>query len=148
MALQIRIGSDTMLDVVRRAALPLDPAAVTAIMDTAEDIKKELSVAEWSARVLPVGGARLSFQLSRSDFEDLLELYLVTMRDSVEIMIDDSRSRFSDISKVIMAGGSSNIRAFQKLFADLCGHRPVISSHPQEDVACGAAIFARTFATS
>jgi len=108
----------------------------------AEEMKKELSTMETSSRSLTGSGRPLQFDLSRSDFEALLAEKLQEVEDTTLGTIEQADLKPSDITKVLMVGGSSRIPAFQKLLAKLMGRDPAFSRNLDEDVARGAAILA------
>lgn len=114
--------------------------------DKAEDLKKELSTARSATRMLRVGNKPVTVTITRDEFENMLERYTTEIRDTVENTIDDAELRPSDLSKVLMVGGSSRIPVMQSLLADLLGQQPVFSKNVDEDVAKGAAILAAKLA--
>ena len=108
----------------------------------AEELKKELSTLDTSSRSLTGSGRPLQFDLSRGDFEALLSEKLREVEDTTLGTIERADLQPSDITKVLMVGGSSRIPAFQKLLAKAWGHEPAFSRNLDEDVARGAAILA------
>jgi molecular chaperone DnaK len=108
----------------------------------AEDIKKELSTAESATRPITAGGRPIAFTLERAAFEKLLADRLRGVEDITLYTIEKANLLPSDLTKILMVGGSSRIPAFQNLLARICGRTPSFSRNLDEDVARGAAILA------
>jgi molecular chaperone DnaK len=110
--------------------------------EEAEKMKKELSSLETASCALTGSGRPLQFDLSRSELEGLLADKLREVEDTTLGTIERAGLQPSDITTVLMVGGSSRIPAFQKLLAKATGHEPTFSRNLDEDVARGAAILA------
>jgi molecular chaperone DnaK len=108
----------------------------------AEDIKIELSSLDAASRSLTGSGRPLQFDMSRREFEKLLTDKLREVEDTCRYTIDEAGVQPSDLTTVLMVGGSSRIPAFQELLARVCGRKPSFSRNLDEDVARGAAILA------
>lgn len=108
----------------------------------AEEMKKELSGLDTASRSLTGSGRPLQFDLSRSDFEALIKEKLREVEDTTLYTIEKADLQASDMTMVLMVGGSSRIPAFQKLLAKVSGREPAFSRNLDEDVARGAAIMA------
>jgi len=108
----------------------------------AEEMKKELSALEAASRSLTGSGRPLQFDLTRREFEGLLRDKLREVEDTCMYTIEEAGLKSSDLTTVLMVGGSSRIPAFQELLARVCGRRPSFSRNLDEDVARGAAILA------
>lgn len=135
---QVRAETDTRLED--------DVYVLSEAKEKAEDLKKELSTARSATRMLRVGGRPVTVTISRDEFDKMLERYTTEIRDTVENTVDDANLRPSDLSKVLMVGGSSRIPAMQTLLADLLGQQPTFSRNLDEDVARGAAMMAAKLA--
>jgi len=131
-----RVSSETGTD------LNADPWALSDAMASAEELKKELSTAATATRRIAAGGRPLMFTLSRDELEELLAEKLQEVEDTVLYTIEEAGLKPTDISTVLMVGGSSRIPAFQRLLAKICGREPMFSRNLDEDVARGAAILA------
>ncbi len=126
-----------------------DVYALSEARDKAETMKKDLSSAQSASCTLIVDGKRLQVTVTRREFEGMLaDSYLTDVSDTIENTIDDARLAPSDLSKVLMVGGSSRIPAFQRLLEDLLGQKPVFTRNLDEDVARGAALVAAKLANT
>ena len=89
-------------------------------------------------------GMSISFNLSRSEFEEsiepLVDRSIATTRDVVEA----AGKRFSDIDEILLVGGSSRIPMVVKKVEQLTGKKVKLTSNPDELIAHGAALYAAT----
>ena len=135
---------DEMAKMARQANLDL-AADLQAEQDAylkAEEIKKELSDLDEAMKPITAAGRPLAFELTRSSFEGLLKEKLQAVEDITLHTIETAGTQPSEITKVLMTGGSSRIPAFQKLLAQITCRQPTFSRSLDEDVARGAAILA------
>merc|ERR1712157_454791 len=79
-------------------------------------------------------------ELSREIFEELCQELIDRCRIPVEKSINDARLDKSDISEVVLVGGSTRIPAIQKLVESITDKKPNKNVNPDEVVAVGAAI--------
>ena len=88
----------------------------------------------------------LEYEVSRKDFEDLIQPLLQKTLDSIDQVILDSGVTSEQIHQVLMVGGSSYIPAVWELVADALGTEPHMSLNPEEVVALGAGVQAAIIA--
>jgi molecular chaperone DnaK len=128
------------------AALGVDisdePYNLFAARQAAEDMKKELSSRTSTRRPIMTGGKPFMFSLTRSDFNEMISDKLVFVQDTIEMTIKSAGVTASEISKVLMVGGSSRIPILQQILQEVTGREPTFSSNLDEDVAVGASILA------
>lgn len=117
-----------------------DPIDLAEAYAKAEQIKKELSSRERSAAALIVGGKRMTFELTRAEFTDMLSTHLETVELAVETCLDNVQMQVGDIDAVLMVGGSSRIPAFQDQLRRYFRRDPQFSRNLDEDIARGAAL--------
>ena len=140
---------DWMVDEFKKAEgidLSTDKMAMQRLREAAEKAKIELSGVMSTNINLPFitagadGPKHLDMDLTRAKFEamtaDLVERTMAPVRQA---MSDAGLSK-SDISKVILVGGSSRIPAVQAAIKDFMGKEPYKGVNPDECVAVGAAI--------
>ena len=121
------------------------PGAMIRLSMAAEEIKCHLSEADEAAGTidaLPVGDREvdLPFEITRSQFENLIMGYVDRTTEVCRQVITAARLDFSDVSEVICVGGTTRIPLVRKRIADLFGRFPSITINPDEVVAQGAAI--------
>ncbi len=123
-----------------------DKMAAQRLKEAAEKAKIELSGMTSTAINLPfitadaTGPKHLDTNLSRAKFNeltaDLVERTMVPVRQAMK----DAGLRASDLSKVLLVGGSTRIPAVQEAVKKEMGVEPFKGINPDECVAIGAAI--------
>ena len=129
-----------------RLDLSRDPAAMQRIREAAEKAKIELSGMTQTSVSLPYitvgrdGPLHLEATLTRAKFNELTSHLVQATRGPVDQAINDSGVPISQISKVLMVGGSSRIPAVQELVQTITGRLPFKGINPDECVAMGACL--------
>jgi len=82
----------------------------------------------------------LELEVSRYEFETMIENLLGSTRTSIQQALSDAKMTINDLDKVLMVGGSTYIPAVWELAADATGLDPRQEVHPSEAVALGAGI--------
>jgi molecular chaperone DnaK len=138
-----RMIFDRMVQAVREQSggdLRSDPYDFAEAMSKAEEIKKQLSTSTEVRQLIQAAGSRNRFELSRVEFEELLEEKLEEVSDTIDIALEESGVTASDVNAVLLVGGSSRIPAFQKLLRQKFSGDLTFSKNLDEDVARGAAL--------
>merc|ERR1712087_561669 len=123
-----------------------DIQALQRLTEAAEKAKMELSTVEKATIHLPfitadkTGPKHIEKQLTRKNFEELCKELIDRCRIPVEKSINDERLDKSDISEVVLVGGSTRIPAIQRLVESITNKKPNKNVNPDEVVAIGAAI--------
>ncbi|HVL47963.1 MAG TPA: molecular chaperone DnaK [Candidatus Thermoplasmatota archaeon] len=124
-----------------------DRSARERLREAAEKAKKELSTVQKTNINLPYivigkdGQPRhVDVDLTRAKFEDLVRDLLERCRGPTEQALRDAGLKGTDLSEVILVGGSTRIPAVQELVKRVTGKEPNKSVNPDEAVALGAAI--------
>ena len=116
------------------------------IREAAEKAKIELSSMTQTSVSLPYiavgreGPLHLEAILTRAKFNELTSHLVQATRGPVDQAINDSGVPISQISKVLMVGGSSRIPAVQELVQSMTGRLPFKGINPDECVAIGACL--------
>ena len=87
-------------------------------------------------------GKKAKVEVTRAKFEDLCAGVFDKTRTIVEIVMDDAQMRPSDLSKVLLVGGSSRMPAIRNLVRQQLQMEPSCELNPDEAVALGAAYYA------
>ena len=123
-----------------------DKMAMQRLKEAAEKAKKELSSAQTTNINLPFitvnenGPLHMNMDLTRAKFDQLTaDLVNKTIEPMKKAMADAGVSN-SDLSKVILVGGSTRIPAVQDAVKKITGKEPFKGINPDECVAIGAAI--------
>jgi molecular chaperone DnaK len=133
---------EAMTATARQGGLDIEtePWARQDAYSKAEALKKELSSLESASTSLTGSGRPLPFELTRAQFEKLLQRQLTATEDTTLYTLEAAGLQPSDIGTVLMVGGSSRIPAFQAMLQRVFGRPPVFSRNLDEDVARGAAM--------
>jgi molecular chaperone DnaK len=123
-----------------------DAMALQRLREAAEKAKKELSTQQTTDINLPFitadasGAKHLQLSISRSDFERLIDPLIERCRGPVENALKDAKLKPSEISEVVLVGGSTRVPKVQKLVTEMFGKEPHKGVNPDEVVSLGAAI--------
>ena len=123
-----------------------DNMAHQRLKEAAEKAKKELSSAQTTNVNLPFitvnenGPLHLNMDITRAKFDQLTaDLVNATIEPMKKAMADAGVGN-SDLSKVILVGGSTRIPAVQEAVKKITGKEPFKGINPDECVAIGASI--------
>ena len=123
-----------------------DSMALQRLKEAAENAKKELSAAQQTTINLPfitadaTGPKHLNYDLTRAEFEKITRDLLERCKAPVTNALRDANLKLSDLTEVILVGGSTRMPAVQDLVKAMTGKQPNMSVNPDEVVASGAAV--------
>ena len=123
-----------------------DKMALQRLREAAEKAKKELSSATSTNINQPFitataeGPKHFDMNLTRAKFDELTHDLVEATAGPVNTALKDAGLNASELSKVLLVGGSTRIPAVQDKVKALTGHEPNKSLNPDECVAIGASI--------
>ena len=123
-----------------------DSTAMQRVREAAEKAKIELSGITIANINLPFltsnknGPLHMETTLSRAKFDELTRHLVDTTMGPVQQAMADSGLKPTDLSKVLLVGGSSRIPAVQEAVKRFTGREPFKGINPDECVAMGAAL--------
>ncbi len=123
-----------------------DPMALQRLKEACEKAKCELSGTPQTTINLPFvtadasGPKHLNVNISRAQFEALIDKLLERCRKPCEAAMKDAGVGPKDIDEVVLVGGSTRIPAVQALVKEIFLQEPVRNVNPDEVVALGAAV--------
>ena len=126
--------------------LSKDTMALQRLRVAAEQAKKELSSAMQTNINLPYitataeGPKHFDMTLTRAKFDELTHDLVEKTAEPVRNALNDAGITASELSKVLLVGGSTRIPAVQDKVKQLTGHEPSKSLNPDECVAIGASV--------
>ena len=126
--------------------LSQDKMALQRLREAAEKAKKELSSATTTNINLPFismnanGPLHFDVTLTRAKFDELTHDLVERTAIPVQNALKDAGLSASELSKVLLVGGSTRIPAVQDKVKQLTGHEPSKTLNPDECVAIGASI--------
>ena len=126
--------------------LSSDKMALQRLREAAEKAKKELSTATTTNINLPFitatadGPKHFDMDLTRAKFDELTHHLVERTVEPVQKALADAGLSASDLTKVLLVGGSTRIPAVQERVRTLTGHEPSKTLNPDECVAVGASV--------
>ncbi|MBQ9180362.1 MAG: molecular chaperone DnaK, partial [Firmicutes bacterium] len=126
--------------------LRADKMAHQRLKEAAEKAKKELSSSQTTNVNLPFisvsdnGPLHLDMDITRATFDNLTADLVEKTIEPMKKAMADAGVTNSDITKVILVGGSTRIPAVQEAVNKITGKEPFKGINPDECVAIGAAI--------
>jgi molecular chaperone HscC len=138
------LGGEDFVDAIVAAFLARPGADVSvapaALRRQAELAKRALSVGDVATISVVHDGKPIEWTLGREQFETLSEPLMARLRAPIERALRDARVDPDSLSRIILAGGASQMPAFRRLIARLFRRLPVYQISPEEVVARGAAV--------
>ncbi|HCR39273.1 MAG TPA: molecular chaperone DnaK [Lachnospiraceae bacterium] len=138
-----------MIDEFKKAEgvdLSTDKMAMQRLREAAEKAKKELSSATTTNINLPFitatadGPKHFDMNLTRAKFDELTADLIERTALPVQNALRDAGLNASELSKVLLVGGSTRVPAVQEKVKQLTGQEPSKNLNPDECVALGASI--------
>ena len=126
--------------------LSTDKMAMQRLKEAAEKAKKELSSATTTNINLPFitataeGPKHFDMNLTRAKFDELTAHLVERTAGPVNSALNDAGMTASELSKVLLVGGSTRIPVVQSKVQQLTGKEPFKGINPDECVAIGASI--------
>ena len=123
-----------------------DKMAVQRLKEASEKAKKELSTVTTTNINLPFitmnqdGPKHLDINLTRAKFDELTHDLVEATMGPVRTALSDSDLSASDLTKVLLVGGSTRMPSVQEAVKKLTGAEPFKGINPDECVALGASI--------
>ena len=143
-----KITDYMIADFKRKEGIDLsnDKMALQRLREAAEKAKKELSSSTTTNINLPfitaneTGPKHFEMDLTRAKFDELTHDLVERTVIPVQNALRDAGLSASELSKVLLVGGSTRVPAVQDKVKQLTGHEPNKSLNPDECVALGASI--------
>jgi molecular chaperone HscC len=147
-----RLGGEDFVDVIvaafmagpgGAAGLPAASSDTTvngAVRRQAELAKRALSTQDRTIMSVIHDGKPVEWTISRDQFDQISEPLMARLRVPMERALRDARVDPDELTRIILAGGASQMPAFRRLIARLFRRLPVYQVNPEEVVARGAAV--------
>ena len=114
------------------------------LLGKAEKAKIQLSNSIKAVIPIKAGKVRASVEITRDTFNGLIEKAYKRTEGVVKQTVRAAGIELRDLKKVILVGGSSRIPYIEKHLAELIGMEPSHEVNPDEVVAMGAALYAKS----
>ncbi len=118
------------------------PRSLQRLLRDAEEAKRTLSVRHEAVVHVEDGEVRWQTSVSRESFEQLTADLLERTRVTVRNILQTSQLSWSDITRVLLVGGSTRMPAVERMLIQESGKSVDRSLSPDEAVAQGAALYA------
>ena len=122
-----------------------DEVRASLVLDS-ETIKKRLSTAESTKGTLNVGGRKIVYTITREEFETASLPLLQTTLEVIGRTLASKDLSMDDIDKVLLVGGSSRMPQIRNGIAAEYPDADIRLFDPDQSVAKGAALFAKSAA--
>lgn len=110
--------------------------------DEAEDIKKTLSRRNSVRKIIYGAEGSVRVEITREQLEKAIEPLVSRTEMLIEVALQEAKSEVSQITKVLLVGGSTRIPVVRQRLEQKFGVAPEIAVNVDECVALGAAIHA------
>jgi molecular chaperone DnaK len=130
-----------------------DPVVVQRVLSAAEGAKIDLSLLQHVDVRLPYIAEKrgrpldLSLHVSRDDLLDMTDDLIERCMTTVDEVLARAKLTLGDIDEVLLAGGQTRMPAIQRRLEQKFGRAPRRGVNPDEVVASGAALLARSLGT-
>jgi len=119
-----------------------NPAGLQRLLREAEDAKRTLSTRDQTTVTFEHAGEGIRVPLTRQQFEEISADLLDRTRFTVINLLEDAGHKWSDVTRLLLVGGSSRMPMVQRMLEEVSGKRVDRSLSADESVAHGAAIYA------
>ena len=110
--------------------------------DEAEDVKKTLSRRNSVRKILYGAAGSVRAEITRQQYEKAIEALIARTEILIEVALEEAKSKVSDITKVLLVGGSTRMPVVRQRLQEKFGFEPDVAVNVDECVALGAAIHA------
>jgi molecular chaperone HscC len=117
-----------------------DPRFRAQLMARVESAKRELENADRATIAVAAGQNEYRMDLTAQALEEAAAPLLARLRVPVERALRDAKIRSNELHAVVLAGGSTRLRAVRQLVTRMFGRFPETELNPEEVVALGAAV--------
>ncbi len=114
------------------------------LINDSETIKKRLSTAESTKGTLTVGGQKVVYTITRDEFEAASAGLVQSTIDIIDRVLASKQFTMADIDDVILVGGSSRMPQVKNAIAAKYPDAEIKVFDPDQSVAKGASIFAKS----
>lgn len=122
------------------SAYPPDHLSSDRLVAAAESTKCALSEhVATTVQLVPAQGTAVELEVSRTQFENLIDLFVLQLQTAVEMAVERAHKTPAEIDRVLLCGGSSRIPAVQAMLTEMFGRPPERVLDLDLSVALGAA---------
>ena len=119
-----------------------DPANHQVLLREAEDAKRALTSRDSVTIRCSIDGKRMQHTVTRQELEQLTSDLVQRTLFTVEKLLRDAKRQWSDLTRILLVGGSTRMPMIAKTLEEASGMKPDRTLSPDEAVAHGAALYA------
>jgi molecular chaperone DnaK len=110
------------------------------LREKAENAKRALTTIVKTRVVLSAAGVTKTVEVTREEFAQATSSLLSRTRDLTAIVLEDAGLSWSDVDRVLLAGGSTRMPMVREMMESFSGKQVERAVNPDEVVALGAAV--------
>lgn len=121
-----------------------DDVLQSEIREKAESAKRALTTVEQSTIIFTIKGKTYRVKITRDQFEEATRYLLNRTQERLELLLEENDASWQSIDQLLMIGGSTRMPMVKNMLQMISGKTLKHEMNPDEAVALGAAIYAKT----
>ena len=141
---QIIIGKIAEMSGLSEGEIEADNDIMEALVLDSEDLKKRLSTSESTRGTMTIGGRKVTYTVTREEFEDATRHLIDSTADTVEEVLDSKNLTVGDIDAFLLVGGSSRMPQVKSVIGARFPGANIKIYDPDQSIAKGAAVYCKS----
>ena len=141
---QIIIGKIAEMSGLSESEIEADNDIMEALVLDSEDLKKRLSTSESTRGTMTIGGRKVTYTVTREEFEDATRHLIDSTADTVEEVLNSKNLTVGDIDAFLLVGGSSRMPQVKSVIGARFPGANIKIYDPDQSIAKGAAVYCKS----
>ena len=141
---QIIIGKIAEMSGLSEDEIEADNDIMEALVLDSEDLKKRLSTSESTRGTMTIGGRKVTYTVTREEFEDATRHLIDSTADTVEEVLNSKNLTVGDIDAFLLVGGSSRMPQVKSVISARFPGANIKIYDPDQSIAKGAAVYCKS----
>ncbi len=141
---QIIIGKIAEMSGLSENEIEADNDIMEALVLDSEDLKKRLSTSESTRGTMTIGGRKVTYTVTREEFEDATRHLIDSTADTVEEVLNSKNLTVGDIDAFLLVGGSSRMPQVKSVIGARFPGANIKIYDPDQSIAKGAAVYCKS----
>ena len=141
---QIIIGKIAEMSGLSEDEIEADNDIMEALVLDSEDLKKRLSTSESTRGTMTIGGRKVTYTVTREEFEDATRHLIDSTADTVEEVLNSKNLTVGDIDAFLLVGGSSRMPQVKSVISSRFPGANIKIYDPDQSIAKGAAVYCKS----
>ena len=141
---QIIIGKIAEMSGLSEGEIEADSDIMEALILDSEDLKKRLSTSESTRGTMTIGGRKVTYTVTREEFEDATRHLIDSTADTVEEVLNSKNLTVGDIDAFLLVGGSSRMPQVKSVISARFPGANIKIYDPDQSIAKGAAVYCKS----